>query len=557
MRYERRQLVVALDSCATAQTAYSNGLAVCNYIPQKSCGDSSCLHNNQIWCNATICSSVLAISKNTSASCQLTPAIPQQLCNSQCLATMLQLEQLYTTCSKKPPTLDSCTACQSIMTSETHLSNTCGLVNSTAAMRVSLAAAISICQANFPQILMAPTTTTDANPQLIAIILVVGLIVIISVLSLVFMQYRKYRQARRRSSILRSSLQRRRTSILSFESQDPYILKSPSDYDVELTSPKYSIIEDVRFDKKFTQFRIPVEDFKQKTHLKSGGHALLFRALWKERDVAIKQIAPSHAKDFHALQEFMREIRLSAYLRHEHIVEFLGISWLTLKDISIVTEYMVHGDVSSVLRSQRQAANPWLHWYAPPTKPEVVQTIQLGFQHRLSPCKLSIALHVIRALVYLHANHVVHRDIKSKNVVLDTMYTAKLCDFGISRRISAVMTANRGTVSYMAPEVFQGNKYSEMADIYSFGVFLSEMDKLDSPYVGEKDDDMDADVSFPEAKIALMVTAGTLKPTFTDAMPREILDLAQRCLEFDATLRPTAVQLEKDIESLIKSHPSE
>ncbi|KAF0717344.1 hypothetical protein AaE_010884 [Aphanomyces astaci] len=160
----------------------------------------------------------------------------------------------------------------------------------------------------------------------------------------------------------------------------------------------------------------------------------------------------------------MREIRLSAYFHHPAIVEFVGISWLTLKDMSIVTEFMVNGDVYSVLRHQRQlpSHDQWLRWYplvAPDESDHKDQnggsSITLGFHSRVaaSPSKLSMALQIAQALVYLHSMRVVHRDIKSQNVVLNTLFTAKLCDFGISRRISLLMTANKGTIAYMAPEV--------------------------------------------------------------------------------------------------------
>ncbi|KAL3669705.1 hypothetical protein V7S43_005086 [Phytophthora oleae] len=77
----------------------------------------------------------------------------------------------------------------------------------------------------------------------------------------------------------------------------------------------------------------------------------------------------------------------------------------------------------------------------------------------------------------------IHRDLKSKNILLNGALEAKLSDFGISReRLDHTMTAGVGTSLWMAPEVMLGEKYDEKADIFSFGVVLSELDVYTLPY---------------------------------------------------------------------------
>ncbi|KAF0698541.1 Aste57867_10840 [Aphanomyces stellatus] len=602
------------NTCADALAAYQSTLNTCAgattpYTPALFCSsDTYCKVNTPLWCTVDNCTRVLVASPSLLPSnCLGSPSIlPVQLCQSTCLAAWLTIQQLTSACknASDSTTTSNCLACAYSYGNRTLLTEKCGAPDVSAweaSYNEIQAPSIAACRAApnvapLPPIfpfnvnLVAPKDKTSgdhmllSSSQLFVLVVIIGLVVAVSVGILVLFQYRKCRSVQKRASLIqrrasmRCSVQlapglsgggaaargshsrHHRTSIMSFEDEVPYVLPSPSDYDIILSTPKNGVIEDVRFDKKFTQFRIPLDEFTAKTPLVTGGHATIYRAQWKGRDVAIKQISPVHAKDFQALQEFMREIRLCAYFHHAHIVDFLGIAWLTLKDMSIVTEYMVHGDVHAVLRHQRTlpVGDQWLGWYA---RDDVAaserrpsdQFIQLGFDYRVNPSKLTIAHQVMHALAYLHSMNVVHRDIKSKNVVLNTLYTAKLCDFGISRRISSTMTANRGTIAYMAPEVFQGNKYTEKADMYSFGVFLSEMDKLDSPYVGDMDD-IDPDVTFPEAMIALKVADGSLKPTFTKSMPAEILALAQRCLSFDASKRPSAPDVQTELDQLIRNH---
>ncbi|EEY53027.1 protein kinase [Phytophthora infestans T30-4] len=93
--------------------------------------------------------------------------------------------------------------------------------------------------------------------------------------------------------------------------------------------------------------------------------------------------------------------------------------------------------------------------------------------------KVKIALHVAHALTYLHSLSpvVIHRDLKSRNILLTADLDAKLTDFGISReRVDQTMTAGVGTSLWMAPEVLMGERYDDKADIFSFGVVLSELD---------------------------------------------------------------------------------
>ncbi|KAF0690707.1 Aste57867_17917 [Aphanomyces stellatus] len=303
------------------------------------------------------------------------------------------------------------------------------------------------------------------------------------------------------------------------------------------------IANDIRFDEELAQFRIPQNEIQNVSLLVKGGYGVVFHASFGKDDVAMKQLLPSKSKDFDAIQEFMNEIRLCARLEHPKIVKFIGISWSTLHDLAVLSEFMTRGDVSTLLKKEakKNESSRMLHW--------------INATGAAPTTKATIAADVADALVYLHSFQptIIHRDLKSKNVLLSETWEAKLSDFGISRvtSLEETMTSNIGTVAWIAPEVLSGGRYSEKADIYSFGVLLSELDTCETPYTNLMNKSKDA--SYSNARIALMVSEGSLKPDFTDRIPEELLAIALECLAFNENDRPTAMALSYKIHTIAKN----
>ncbi|KAL3669708.1 hypothetical protein V7S43_005089 [Phytophthora oleae] len=178
-------------------------------------------------------------------------------------------------------------------------------------------------------------------------------------------------------------------------------------------------------------------------------------------------IPPATRSNLKHVSDFLAEAKMTATMDHPHAVTFLGVAWESLSDICVILEFMDGGDVRSPLSKYETSKHP------------------VGFDHQ----KVTIAMHVCQALTYLHslAPPVIHRDLKSRNILLNKAMVAKLTDFGISREhLDQTMTANRGTCLWMAPEVMLGERYDVKADLFSFGVVLSELDVHTLPYTHEK-----------------------------------------------------------------------
>ncbi|KAF0696446.1 Aste57867_12797 [Aphanomyces stellatus] len=246
----------------------------------------------------------------------------------------------------------------------------------------------------------------------------------------------------------------------------------------------------------------------------SGAYADIWLAIYNGNNVALKAVDTKR----YSLQRFIAEIQLHASLDNPYIVRFIGAAWTRPADVSLVMEYMNGGDLCDYLGAFSVDALGW-------------------------DKKLSIIRDVAEGLVYLHARNILHRDIKSRNVLLDAAtLQGKLCDFSISREDeSATLTCGVGTYRWMAPEVLQDSHYTLSADIYSFGALLSELSTHTIPFVGVKDGPRERPIS--ALKIMYGVMRGNLCLTMEPTSPEWLKQLANQCLSRDASDRPTALQI--------------
>ncbi|KAF0711578.1 hypothetical protein As57867_005181, partial [Aphanomyces stellatus] len=247
-----------------------------------------------------------------------------------------------------------------------------------------------------------------------------------------------------------------------------------------------------------------------------GAFADVWLASFHGKSVAVKMLHRSNVS-IKQLQSFIDEIKLMSSFDCQYIVKLVGATWARPSDLKCIMEYMNGGDLRDYLARTRPADVTWMDKYA--------------------------HIHnIVEGLVYLHSLGVIHRDLKSRNILLDSTKGTKLTDFGISKEdLQETMTMGVGTFRWMAPEVIQDLHYTVSADMYSFGMVLSEFATHHVPY-----DDLKNPVNgqpVPDSAIMIKVASGTIKPTFNSECPKWIVDLAMQCLSVNPDERPTANQV--------------
>ncbi|KAJ4775647.1 protein kinase family protein [Rhynchospora pubera] len=208
-------------------------------------------------------------------------------------------------------------------------------------------------------------------------------------------------------------------------------------------------------------YTIPWRELILKEKIGAGSFGTVHRADWHGSDVAVKILIE---QDFHAdrLKEFMREVAIMKSLRHPNIVLLMGVV-TEPPNLSIVTEYLSRGSLYKLLHKS---------------------TVREYLDERR---RLHMAFDVAKGMNYLHRRNppIVHRDLKSPNLLVDRKYTVKVCDFGLSRLKASTYLSSKslaGTPEWMAPEVLRDELSNEKSDVYSFGVILWELMTLQQPW---------------------------------------------------------------------------
>ncbi|KAF9973735.1 hypothetical protein BGZ73_003004 [Actinomortierella ambigua] len=238
-----------------------------------------------------------------------------------------------------------------------------------------------------------------------------------------------------------------------------------------------------------------------------GAYGSVHHAYWQGRKVAIKQFRMVHvgASTENALYQ---EIRLLETLHDKHIIQFYGTTHHEGR-LVLVMEHAAGGSLDRAIEEGQ------LDW----------------------PNKIRIAQEVVRGLAYIHHMGVIHRDLKSMNVLLTRALEAKLCDFGMATvkiRSATVSTSTKGTFRWMAPELFTAKpNYSTKSDMFALGVVMWELAaNCTVPFRQQQDN-----------YIAIGLVKSGEREELPDDTPLDYRKWVERCWDQDPAKRPEASEM--------------
>lgn len=262
-------------------------------------------------------------------------------------------------------------------------------------------------------------------------------------------------------------------------------------------------------------FSVDISKYEIKERIDSGGYAEVYLAIDKRSGeyVALKRLTSAINKK--AIKSFIREITTMARAEHPFFLHLLGFS--LQKPFTLVSEYMKNGSLFKYRQSARGRA-------------------KLDGTRRTL-----IAMGISHAMSYLHSLNIIHRDLKSLNILLDDDLLPRLCDFGIARFMDSPqpLTHAIGTPHWMAPEMLSNDyDYGPKVDVYSFAMILYELLTDEVPWKNVRPEIMMKQVLYEKSR-----------PKLPKNTPEQMKIMIQMCWAHDPENRPDFSEIYQMFES--------
>ncbi|KAF5195571.1 Serine/threonine-protein kinase EDR1 [Thalictrum thalictroides] len=267
-------------------------------------------------------------------------------------------------------------------------------------------------------------------------------------------------------------------------------------------------------------YEILWEDLTVGEQIGQGSCGTVYHGLWYGSDVAVKVFSQQEYSD-DVILNFRQEVSLMKRLRHPNIILFMG-AVTSPERLCIVTEFLPRGSLFRLLQRS---------------------TTKLDWRRRVH-----MALDIARGMNYLHHCNppIIHRDLKSSNLLVDKNWTVKVGDFGLSRlKLETYLTTKtgKGTPQWMAPEVLRNEPSDEKSDIYSYGVILWELATEKIPWENLNSMQVIGAVGFMNQRLEI--------PSDVDP---QWASLIESCWQSEPQCRPTFQQLLEKFKDLQRQY---
>lgn len=285
----------------------------------------------------------------------------------------------------------------------------------------------------------------------------------------------------------------------------------------------------------FEELKKYTKNFSDSNDIGSGGYGKVYRGILQTGElIAIKR---AQQGSLQGGLEFKTEIELLSRVHHRNVVSLLGFCFDRGEQM-LIYEFVPNGSLKDTLSGKTGIVLDWGR-------------------------RLKIALGAARGLAYLHelANPpIIHRDIKSTNILLDERLNAKVADFGLSKLLGDVekghvTTQVKGTMGYLDPEYYMTQQLTEKSDVYSFGVLLLELLTARNPIERGKYIVREVKMAMDKTKNLYNLTE-ILDPAIVSGSTLKgldkFVDLAMTCVEESGAARPPMSEVVKEIENIMQ-----